>query len=299
MGGAQQPTQLEADARFRSRAARPLVRSVFNLLGLHTRHGSRSTGIWSAAQPLLAPAGPLSLPAIPEPRSGPAGAARPHLCRSPRSLYGKTNSLTCDKTAGRCRAGRSHTDLSETSCPAPGERHAAGELPFLWENREGKVIFQQFGHFPAVPEPAARRRGGTSAPVVMQRFFPASSRPARSPSPARCPRWRAERGEVRGAPGTARERARDRKEGAGQPGESDRERRAGSRRSHFLPQVPFQVQLPLQDLGAILRLVRLLLQALDLPLHRFQGARRGHGRGGQGARCCTWRRAAPRLSMGR
>lgn len=92
----------------------------------------------------------------------------------------------------------------------------------------------------------------------------------------------------RGEPGAPqRERARDRKEGAGQPGrERPREARRQPGRSHFLPQVPFQVQLPLEDLGAILRLIRLLLQALDLPLHRFQGARRGHGRGaggGQGA----------------
>lgn len=92
----------------------------------------------------------------------------------------------------------------------------------------------------------------------------------------------------RGEPGTPqRERARDRKEGAGQPGrERPREASRQPGRSHFLPQVSFQVQLPLEDLGAILRLIRLLLQALDLPLHRFQGARRGHGRGaggGQGA----------------
>jgi len=59
---------------------------------------------------------------------------------SPQSLYGKTNSLTCDKIAGRCREGWSPTNLSETSCPAPGEPHASGEFSFLCENQEGKLF---------------------------------------------------------------------------------------------------------------------------------------------------------------
>lgn len=144
------------------------------------------------------------------------------------------------------------------------------------------------------------------------------SRPDRAA--ARCPRgwcgrsgggsagsWRSgeePRGEGGRAPPGAgtrqRERARKRKEGAAQPGrERPREANGQPGRSHFLPQVPFQVQLPLEHLGSILRLIRLLLQTLDLPLDGFQGARRGHGRGGTAGGGCTWRRAAPRLSMGR
>ena len=43
--------------------------------------------------------------------------------------------------------------------------------------------------------------------------------------------------------------------------------------SHFLSDLPFTVQLSLEDLRPVLRLVGLLLQTLDLPLHRIQ---RGH-----------------------
>lgn len=89
-----------------------------------------------------------------------------------------------------------------------------------------------------------------------------------------------------GDPPAEREPETGRKEQAARERATERGEQAQPVRSHFLPQVPFQVQLPLEDLGAILRLIGLLLQALDLPLHRFQRARRGHGRGaggGQGA----------------
>lgn len=106
------------------------------------------------------------------------------------------------------------------------------------------------------------------------------------------------------AAGKSRARPSEREPETGRKEQPGRERpREASRqpgRSHFLPQVPFQVQLPLEDLGAILRLIRLLLQALDLPLDGLQGARRGHGRGaGGGLGAGLLHVAGPRLSMAR
>lgn len=47
--------------------------------------------------------------------------------------------------------------------------------------------------------------------------------------------------------------------------------------SHFLAPLALAVQFPLQALRAVLRLVRLLLQRLDLAFHRLQGVEAGHG----------------------
>lgn len=114
-----------------------------------------------------------------------------------------------------------------------------------------------------------------------------SRRPSRPPAA----------GKSRARPGE-REPETGRKEQPGRERPREASRQPG--RSHFLPQVPFQVQLPLEDLGAILRLIRLLLQALDLPLDGFQGARRGHGRGADGGLGAeVLHVAGPRLSMAR
>lgn len=43
-----------------------------------------------------------------------------------------------------------------------------------------------------------------------------------------------------------------------------------------LPGLPLHVRLPLQQLGAVLRLVRHLLQCLDFPSHRVYGCERRH-----------------------
>lgn len=37
--------------------------------------------------------------------------------------------------------------------------------------------------------------------------------------------------------------------------------------THFVPEVPLVLQLPLQQQSSVLSIVRLLLQSLDLPLH--------------------------------
>lgn len=46
--------------------------------------------------------------------------------------------------------------------------------------------------------------------------------------------------------------------------------------SHFLPELPLTVQLSLQDLSSVLRVVGLLLQTLNLPLHGVQRGQTCH-----------------------
>lgn len=82
---------------------------------------------------------------------------------------------------------------------------------------------------------------------------------------------RAERGSARGR--GVRDRGSRRIGGRAGPG----------RGSHFLAPLALAVQLPLQALRAVLRLVRLLLQRLDLAFHRLQGVEAGHGAGAHAA----------------
>lgn len=85
------------------------------------------------------------------------------------------------------------------------------------------------------------------------------------------------------APGEAEKRGRA--GGRGTPCRGEGERGAGARAggsSHFLAPLALAVQLPLQALRAVLRLVRLLLQRLDLAFHRLQGVEAGHGKEARG-----------------
>lgn len=65
-------------------------------------------------------------------------------------------------------------------------------------------------------------------------------------------------------------------------GRGARGRGAARGSSHFLAPLALAVQLPLQALRAVLRLVRLLLQRLDLAFHRLQGVEAGHGKEARG-----------------
>lgn len=90
--------------------------------------------------------------------------------------------------------------------------------------------------------------------------------------------------EGRGAGRREERRARGASRGARDPGgrlAGGRGARAGGS-SHFLAPLALAVQLPLQALRAVLRLVRLLLQRLDLAFHRLQGVEAGHGKEARG-----------------
>lgn len=65
--------------------------------------------------------------------------------------------------------------------------------------------------------------------------------------------------------------------GHARPGGARGQGEGPGRGSHFLAPLALAVQLPLQALRAVLRLVRLLLQRLDLAFHRLQGVEAGHG----------------------